>query len=208
MLDLKTKSVGDWQTNCYLVVDPASGRGYLVDPGDEAEKILEWIADVELAGILLTHGHHDHVGALQAVRRRRDVPVWVHPRDARAFQLEADNLLEGGDRIELGASWLEVVATPGHTPGSVTFRLWEEGESRRALVGDAVFPGGPGHTTSHDALITALDALARTVFTWPDETVLHPGHGAATTVGAERGAFEAFRKQPMPPDLYGDVTWS
>jgi glyoxylase-like metal-dependent hydrolase (beta-lactamase superfamily II) len=76
-----------------------------------------------------------------------------------------------------------------------------------AVVGDAIFPGGPGRTESPEALEQALAGLERTVFTWPDETALYPGHGEPTTVGRERPGFEAFLAAPRPAGLYGDVTW-
>ena len=91
---------------------------------------------------------------------------------------------------------------PGHTPGSVCLRL-----DGRAVVGDAIFPGGPGHTRSPEALAQSLVSLGLTVFTWPDETELYPGHGTPTTVGAERPAFEQFLQADHPPDLCGDVSW-
>jgi hydroxyacylglutathione hydrolase len=105
-------------------------------------------------------------------------------------------------RLRVGRHFVRVVHVPGHTPGSVALRF-----DRRAIVGDAVFPGGPGHTDTPGALQTLLLSLQRTVFTWPDDTSLYPGHGDPTTVGDERPAFQAFLARPRPPDLCGDVTW-
>ncbi len=102
---------------------------------------------------------------------------------------------------------LGIVHLPGHTPGSIGLQLIEESNFKRVVVGDAIFPGGPGQTSTPADLGLSLDTLARTVFTWPDSTELYPGHGVHTTVGAERAAFEAFRAKPLPPDLYGDVSW-
>jgi glyoxylase-like metal-dependent hydrolase (beta-lactamase superfamily II) len=77
----------------------------------------------------------------------------------------------------------------------------------RAVVGDAIFPGGPGHTNSPQELSQALLSLRRSVFTWADETELFPGHGRSTRVGQERAGFEAFMARPLPPDLFGDIGW-
>jgi hydroxyacylglutathione hydrolase len=198
--------VGSYQSNCYLLEDTVTGTGVLVDAGDEAEAILQWVAGVKVTHILITHGHSDHVGALGEVRRALGCPVGMHPQDAEAFQLDLDFALEQGTRIELGSSHLEVHTIPGHTPGSVAFAIREE-IFHRAIVGDAIFPGGPGHTTSPEALRQSLDSLERTIFTWGDNVELYPGHGVSTTVGAEREAFETFRAKPLPPDLYGDVLW-
>ena len=105
--------------------------------------------------------------------------------------------------LEFGQCQLRVVHTPGHTPGSVSLVLDE-----RVLVGDTVFPSGPGHSDSSAQLAQILDTLRNIVFRWPDETELYPGHGPGTTIGRERPDFEAFMAQLRSDDLYGDVTWA
>jgi glyoxylase-like metal-dependent hydrolase (beta-lactamase superfamily II) len=204
-LELRSLTVGEWQENCYLLVDPATKQALLVDPGAEAGRILAWMDGLEVKQILLTHAHHDHTGALPEVRATLGVPVGLHPADAGlAAQngVEADFELLDGQLIRVGGQEIELVHMPGHTLGSVCLRF-----DRRALVGDAVFPGGPGHTDSPEALQQSLASLQRTVFTWPDETELYPGHGSSTTVGKERSGFEAFLARPRANDLYGDVNW-
>jgi glyoxylase-like metal-dependent hydrolase (beta-lactamase superfamily II) len=104
--------------------------------------------------------------------------------------------------VEIGRGRVTIVHVPGHTPGSVCLKL-----GRRALVGDAVFPGGPGYTATPDALAQSLISLGQTVFRWPKGTRLHPGHGDSTTVGAERKPFEAFLEADHPEGLCGDVRW-
>jgi hydroxyacylglutathione hydrolase len=207
MLELRKLTVGPYEMNCYLVLHPETNTGMLIDPGDEAERILDWIASTQIKRILLTHGHRDHIGALDEVSQALGAPVSMHAADAKRFGVKPDDLLEDGDVLTHGEDGLQVVHIPGHTPGSIAFRLMDEHSPPCAVVGDAIFPGGPGHTESHKDLMASLDSLARTVFTWPDETVLYPGHGGSTTVKAERAAFEAFRSAEYPPDLCGDVTW-
>ena len=208
MIELRVLSVGEYQTNCYLLVEAESCEGVLVDPGDEAQEILDWIGNTSITNILLTHGHPDHVGALQTVRQSLGVKVGIHPADAETFSIQADFELSQGDTFRLGETYIEVVHVPGHTPGSVALKLIEAEGFQHALSGDAIFPGGPGHTKTPEALATAIESLTRTVFTWPDSVRLHPGHGESTTVGAERAAFEAFWDKSLPPDLCGDVTWN
>jgi glyoxylase-like metal-dependent hydrolase (beta-lactamase superfamily II) len=207
MLDLRALSVGEFESNCYLLSDPGTGDALLIDPGAEPKRILDWLGDVGIQRILITHGHSDHVGALEAIRDEFDIEVGIHPLDVDEFGLKADFALATGDRVPIGASKLEIVHIPGHTPGSVGLRILEDGGSLRALVGDAVFPGGPGHTQTPEDLETLLQALETTVFTWPDETEIFPGHGESTTVGTERPAFESFIKSSRKLGLCGDVTW-
>jgi len=201
-LELRRLSVGPWPMNCYLVRCTKTRWTAIVDPGEDAATLLAAVGDAPVCCILLTHGHADHTGALEEVRRATGAPVGIHPADAAAFGLEADFPLLDGMEVEVGRGGLRVFHLPGHTAGSVCLRL-----DGQVLVGDAVFPGGPGHTESPAALVRSLASLERAVFHWPDSVELHPGHGGHTTVGAERAAFERFLAADHPPDLCGDVSW-
>ncbi len=203
LLEMQRLKVGPWPMNCYLVCCPQTGQVAIVDPGADAESIVAAVGARPVCCILLTHGHPDHVGALEAVCKTYAVPVGIHPADVEAFSLLADFALLDGMEVPVGRGRVIVAHVPGHTPGSVCLRL--DGQT---LVGDVIFPGGPGHTISPQALEQSLESLGRTVFTWPDDTELHPGHGDSTTVGAERVAFERFAAAARPADLCGDVTWS
>ncbi len=201
-LDLQRLEVGPWPVNCYLLRCPATEQVAIVDPGADTATILSVIGKAQVCCILLTHGHPDHTGALVEIQRITDAPAGIHLQDAVAFGLEADFPLMDGMEVEIGRGRVKVAHTPGHTPGSVCLRL-----KGQAVVGDAVFPGGPGHTATPDALAQSLISLGQTVFRWPKNTNLYPGHGGATTVGTERKSYERFLVADHPPDLCGDVRW-
>lgn len=202
MLELQRIEVGPWPMNCYLLRCPATGEMAIVDPGADADTILALVGQGRVCCILLTHGHPDHVGALEEVRNTLGVPVGIHSADAKAYGLRADFSLVDGTEVKVGDQSVGIAHVPGHTPGSVCLRL-----NGRAVVGDAIFPGGPGHSASPDALLQSLESLHRQIFAWPDDVELHPGHGGHTTVGAERAAFERFVASEHPADLCGDVAW-
>jgi hydroxyacylglutathione hydrolase len=203
VLRLECLEVGPWPMNCYLVHCLETGQVAVVDPGEDAQAILAAVPDVErVCCILLTHAHPDHVGALAAVRQATGAPVGIHPSDADVFGVDGDLPLMDGMEVMVGHGCLTVAHVPGHTPGSVCLKL-----NGQAIVGDAIFPGGPGHTDSPGALALSVISLGQTVFSWPDGTELYPGHGDSTTVGAERGDFERFLAADHSPDLCGDVTW-
>ena len=195
------RTVGPFEENCYLVVDETSGRAVLIDPGDEADRIVDMVraSGAELEAVWLTHAHVDHIGAVAAIKRQFDVPVHLHPLDlpyytqlsARAadmYGLEFEQP-EGPDReladeqvLECGALRFTVMHVPGHAPGLVAFT--GHGVS---FGGDLLFAGSIGRTDlplGNPADMTA--SLARYTATLADETVVHPGHGPATTIGREK----------------------
>jgi glyoxylase-like metal-dependent hydrolase (beta-lactamase superfamily II) len=201
-LELQRLEVGPWPMNCYLVRCLETGETAIVDPGADAETILATVGSARVCCILLTHGHPDHVGALDAVRTATGVDVGIHPADAAHFDLKADFALEHGSKVAVGRGHVSITHVPGHTPGSVCLLL-----NAQVLVGDVIFPGGPGYTASPEALTQSLESLGQTVFTWSDSTELYPGHGDHTTVGSEHPAFERFLQGERDPELCGDVTW-
>lgn len=204
-LELRKLTVGGWQENCYLLVDGPTRDSLLIDPGAEAGRILDWLKDTHVRQILLTHAHGDHVGALAEVQAALGVEVGLHPAEAALasqYDVAPDFALNEGDTIRLGPHVIDIFHTPGHTPGGVCLRF-----DAHALVGDTIFPCGPGHTQTPEALGQVLDALRRVVFAWPDDTTLYPGHGEPTTVGRERAGFKALLSRQRPAELFGDVTW-
>jgi glyoxylase-like metal-dependent hydrolase (beta-lactamase superfamily II) len=197
------EEVGPWQMNTYLVICDETNSSAIVDPGADAEDILAMAEGTNVEKILITHTHSDHIGALAEVKSATNAPVYVHPVDAKQARIAYDVALQDGDEIEVGNLRLRVIHAPGHTPGQVCLML----EDGRVLVGDTIFVGGPGRTSSHKDFKTTMNTMQEIVFTWPDDTEFYPGHGPSGVIGTERPAFEAFVARGWSSKLRGDVTW-
>ena len=200
-LAVQTLVVGPLQTNCYLVSGGGSKEAIVIDPGGDPERILQVVEDggLTVALIVDTHAHFDHVAANAAIREATEAPIAIHRLDAEAlarpatlfgFSLggpaspPADRLLEDDEEIVVGEVTLRVLLTPGHTPGGISL-LYEPQPA--VFSGDALFQLGVGRADLPGGdYETLLNSIRSRLFTLPDSTVVYPGHGPATTIGAER----------------------
>ena len=203
-LKLLYSEVGPWPMNTYIVVNEEEHECVIIDPGADAEKILALCSGYTVLKILITHGHPDHIGAINIVNAIGNIPVYIHPEDGTNFKINYDFPLKDSDVIDIGKKDIKAVHTPGHTAGMMSFLIGDH----RAVVGDTIFVGGPGKTWSAQNFETTMHTMQEIVFKWPDETIFYPGHGPYGTIGEERPAFEEFIKRGWAPDLFGDVTWS
>lgn len=203
-LQLRKRQVGPWGLNAYALVCPTTAQSLLVDPGADPDTLVEMLGETTPIGILLTHSHLDHVGALSDMRARLQVPVMAHAGPhATGCDPRADRWLNQGDKVQLGEYTLQVYYTPGHLGDAVCYGL--DGDAR-VLVGDVIFDGGPGRTSSFVDFQMTLRTLREIVLLWPDETHCFPGHGPSFRLGERRAAIQAFLSKNHGR-FFGDATW-
>ena len=182
---LKSLVVGAFGTNCYIVGSDATMEGMIIDPGDEASLILRSVKETKLKInlIVITHGHGDHIGAIDQVKRATGVKIAIHLSDAVALgsQYSADLLLKGGDSVDIGDLHFFVIHTPGHSPGGICLY-----GHNILFCGDTLFNYSIGRTDLGGSTSQLLNSIMTKLMILPDNTVVYPGHGPATTIGEER----------------------
>jgi len=194
--------LGPFATNAYIVTCCSEGESLLVDAPAEADIIIDRLRGTKPRYILLTHGHMDHVGALDRLRAELRIPLGAHPADSGNLEPPPEIPLGDGDTIPLGNLSLTVLHTPGHTPGSLCFTV-----GRYLLSGDTIFPGGPGVTGTPAAFQQIVTSISEKILVLPDDTLVYPGHGDATVLRQEKDQFAAFASRSHDPDMCGSVVW-
>ncbi|MCZ2820833.1 MBL fold metallo-hydrolase [Modestobacter sp. VKM Ac-2977] len=188
-LTIRKLAVSEMANNVYLLTSTATGESLLVDAAAEPAALLELIGDADVRTVVTTHGHWDHHRALPEVVQATGAGTVAHPADAADLPVPVTRPVVHGDTVPVGDQVLAVVHLRGHTPGSIAL-VWRgpEGAGTHVFTGDSLFPGGVGNTQSDAARFTSLvdDVESRLFGELPDDTWVYPGHGADTTIGAER----------------------
>jgi hydroxyacylglutathione hydrolase len=214
MIDVGMFTVGAVQENCFVVRSPGASNAVIVDPGDEPERLLQGLEALEVEtvdAILITHTHFDHVGAVAPLARATGAPVYCPQLETQVLanimdfvpwpgfgpfeSYEADHTVEGGETLELAGLSFEVLFTPGHSPGHVTYALPADDA---VFSGDVLFQGSVGRVDLPGGdWATLLRSIESLVDRFPEETTVYPGHMGITTLGRER-ATNPFLRELAP----------
>ena len=191
---------GPLDVNCYIVGCPITSKAIVIDPGGHPERILEALKEMSLTAELVvdSHGHFDHIGGNAGLVERTGTELLIHGEDLPFLREagvhadfwgmeftespEPDRLLKGGEKLGVGELVLEVIHTPGHSPGGISLFI-----PGHVFTGDALFEGSIGRTDLPGGDYgTLLNSIRERLLTLPDDTVVHPGHGPESTIGREK----------------------
>jgi glyoxylase-like metal-dependent hydrolase (beta-lactamase superfamily II) len=215
--------VSGFSNNAFLITCARTNRSVIIDTPANPLELIQAAHESAVAAILITHGHRDHVEGFGDIAGSFDVPVGIGSGDRASLPDSAPNSAPSPARVEIDVSTgillvvgdiaLRAMATPGHTPGSTCYLLESPdstaaGEKYHVFTGDTLFPGGPGKSSSHEALRQIIDSLETHIFTLPDTVAVLPGHGDFTTIGDSKAEYAVFAATPLDPSLSGDVTWA
>jgi glyoxylase-like metal-dependent hydrolase (beta-lactamase superfamily II) len=193
---IRKLAVGPMDNNVYLLRCTTTGEQLLIDAAAEANRILDLVGGDTLSGVVTTHRHQDHWGALGDVTRATHAPTYAHDADADAIDVPTRYRLHDEDSITVGDFTMGVIHLVGHTPGSLVITFDDPSGHSHLFTGDCLFPGGVGRTWSPEDFDTLYRGVAEKIFDrYDDDTWIYPGHGDDTTLGRERPSLDEWRER-------------
>jgi hydroxyacylglutathione hydrolase len=202
-LKIERLELSSFATNTYLIICPQTLKSALIDAPAGGPTILKYLKGTQLECILLTHNHGDHMGGLKAIRNKNSTPLGVHPLDiARWLPYSPEIILTDKQIVKIGKVKIECLFTPGHTPGSMCYKV-----GKFLISGDTIFPGGPGRTIGPSEFKQIVKSITEKIFPLADDTLVYPGHGLPTVLEKEKAEYRLFSSRKHDPKLCGDVIW-
>ncbi len=194
--------LGSFGNVSYIVSPRDGGLATIIDVPEGIETVLAALGDRDLGAVIVTHYHSDHWRGFETLRAVSPAPVYVGAEEVEIDETRGAIRLTDEERLEVGGVPIEVIHTPGHTPGSICLHV-----GGVVFTGDTLFPGGPGASRSAEALQQEIASIKQRLYTLPAKTLVLPGHGAGTTIAASRAEYEGFVAREHPADLHGNVLW-
>jgi len=200
---LKLGPLGPWSNNAFILIDKATNQSAIIDAVPEIDQVLAATQGTTLRMVLFTHSHPDHIASFDELRKTVDVPFYMHPDEPWADHSRIDHAVRGGESIALGETTITAIHTPGHTPGSTCYY-----SAPYVIVGDTLFPGGPGRTADNDSLQTLIASVTERLYTLPDTSLMFNGHGDDCTVAQSKAEYAEYAAREHDAGLHGDVLWA
>lgn len=199
---IKIGPLGFNSNNVYILADTSTNDAIVIDAPEGSEQVVEEAKPFNVQQIIVTHRHRDHWAGIDVLKAGIDVPVLSHEADREPYAQYISSTLGHGDEVTVGGLKLQIIHTPGHTPGSICILIGEH-----LIAGDTLFPGGPGRTWKPEDLVTEIGSIVTNLYVLPDNTNVYPGHGKNTTIGDSKAEYAVFAAKEHAPDLQGDVSW-
>ena len=195
--------LGRFANVSYIIRPLDGGPATVIDVPEGVDEVMAALGGRALGAAIVTHYHRDHWDGFDMFRGASSAPVYAGAEEIEIDESRGVRRLADGIVLDVGGVRMEVIHTPGHTPGSICLHA-----GGVVFTGDTLFPGGPGASRSHEALQQEIRSITERLYTLPDETLVLPGHGGGTTIAASREEYAGFAAREHPADLHGDVLWA